>query len=52
MGLLVADHLQPVLDAAQEEIGLGEVLGGSDAIQPPAARPSSVSIVPRVLSPG
>ena len=31
MGLLVADHLQPVLDAAQEEIGLGEVLGGAPA---------------------
>ena len=25
MGLLVADHLQPVLDAAQEKIGLGQV---------------------------
>ena len=29
VGLLVADHLQPVLDAAQKEIGLGEVLGGA-----------------------
>ena len=26
LGLLVGDHLQPVLDGAQEEIGLGQVL--------------------------
>ena len=47
MRLLVGDHLQPVLDAAQEEIGLGQVARGF-ARDPASCRErSSVSSVPR-----
>ena len=40
VGLLIADHLQPVLDPAQEEICVGEV------VRPPSARSIPLSPVP------
>ena len=53
VGLLVADHLQAVLDAAQEEIGLGEIARGlARRSSRLAASRSSVSSVPRRRSSG
>ena len=40
MGLLVADHLQPVLDSAQEQIGFGQLARGFSR-DPAACRESS-----------
>src|SRR6516164_6943007 len=43
MGLLVADHLQPVLDPAQEQIGTDEILGRL-CLDPAASRQFSESL--------
>ena len=44
VGLLIADHLQPVLDPAQEEICVGEVVRGLRLDPPPFASSCNVSM--------
>src|SRR5262249_25261517 len=49
MRLLVADHLQPVLDAAEKEIGLGHLAGG--LARNPAAFSQAIERLYRTASP-
>ena len=52
LGLLVSDHLQAVLDPAQEHIGLAELGGGASVIQRSLASAASMSSVRRPRSAG